>query len=85
MERRLYVSSNEKEELEEIRIELRAEQKTTTNLRRELTLSAKRSNTLAQTLEKTALLYKEQISQHVCISIKILRAGIFYLIIKKIF
>lgn len=57
MERRLYVSTSTDE--------LIAERKINFELRRELSLSAKRYGVLAQTLEKTAQLYKEQISQHV--------------------
>lgn len=68
LQRRLYVSPEEKEPSEssaELESQLKAEKDTSEQLKEALTKAEKRNAVLAQTLEKTAELYKSQIANHV--------------------
>lgn len=64
MERRLYVSS-EPETFEELRGELNQAQMSNDKLKKELASSENRSRLLAKSLEESAKLYKDQVTDHV--------------------
>lgn len=67
MERRLYVGT-EPETFDELRGELNQVQVNNDKLKKELVSSENRSRLLAQTLEESAKIYKDQVTEHVSFS-----------------